>query len=395
MSGPARRPDATLHFTSPLLCSDPRLARFMMGEYAGALVEIALSRCDTLLRTWNRSLLDRVHEVIARPLPWSVTWTPALAELESHLVSSMSPSAVWATLAPLLVRFGAEGILPDADIQLDPVQAVHWGSLRLPAANRISFRHTRTGATVELYRSGIRRRTLSLRRASRDLWTSDEAETLPIAWLGRYPVLLESANNGTPYPLPSGRRLLADALARTEVVFADAARFLAKYCPTFLPWVGDAVRSVVPLDASDSIRLSATVERFPGLVFLSLPADPIEVAARLVHEASHQYFFALQRLARLHDGTDKKEYFSPIKGRGRSIDLILFAFHAFGNGVLFHRALHRKDQRFTHVIGQTLDAALTQLRVLDSHLSETRALTPMGELLWRPLASRLFDGARR
>jgi len=61
------------------------------------------------------------------------------------------------------------------------------------------------------------------------------------------------------------------------------------------------------------------------------------------HPQSRDDFIALQRLAKLHEGSDTNLYFSPIKQRGRPIELILFAFHAFGNGALFHRKLLKKE----------------------------------------------------
>ena len=101
------------------------------------------------------------------------------------------------------------------------------------------------------------------------------------------------------------------------------------------------MRNIVPLDAADGIRMSASIEEFPGLTFLSFPNPAVELAETLAHEASHHHFLALQRPTPLHDGTDTKEYFSPIKQKGRRIELILYAFHAFANAAIYHRNLVR------------------------------------------------------
>ena len=127
-----------------------------------------------------------------------------------------------------------------------------------------------------------------------------------------------------------------------------------------------------------------------GLTFLTLPLEPADIATRLVHEASHHYFLALQRIAALHDGSDTTNYHSPIKERGRTIDMILFAFHAFGNGALFHRDLARRDSHFERIAGGTVPQAMAPLRTMHDYLQGSQALTSAGRTLWQPVAERLF-----
>ncbi|CAN5199340.1 hypothetical protein BH10PSE6_BH10PSE6_41770 [soil metagenome] len=137
-------------------------------------------------------------------------------------------------------------------------------------------------------------------------------------------------------------------------------------------------------------RMSSTIEEFAGMTFMSLPLQPSELATRLVHEASHHYFLALKRLVDLHDGSDPTQYHSPIKERGRTIDMILFAFHAFGDDALFHRDLARSDARYERVADDTVEEAFAPLRIMHEHLRQTRALTPAGKTPWLPVAERLF-----
>ena len=84
------------------------------------------------------------------------------------------------------------------------------------------------------------------------------------------------------------------------------------------------------------------------MIFMSLPLRPSEIAnARLVHEASRHNFLALKRLVEPYDGSSPTQHHSPIKERGRTVDMIVFAFHAFGDGAPLHRDLARSDARFT------------------------------------------------
>jgi HEXXH motif-containing protein len=390
MTGTILSAEAASYFASPILPGDSHSAEFMMGEYVRALLEIAFAECDGMLRGLSPSLVETRHELTNAMLPSSVMWRPSIARLERELVKSTSPSNVWDALAPLIVELGAEGLLREAEIQVDMAQVFYWGTVKLPKADRIAFQYTNGGAEIHLSHLGKDMTAISVQRSADGIWMTEQAENVPIIWLDRYPIALHCMESGIAYRIPPDRRLLPDALAIITPVIAEAARVLADHSPHFLPWVGNAMRNIVPLDASDGIRMSATVEEFPGLTFLSFPTTAVELAETLVHETSHQYYFAAQRLASVHDGSDTKLYYSPIKDRGRSIDLILFAFHAFGNAALFHRELARADSRFDRINGRSIKQSLERLSALHSHLGETRALTPMGQVLWRPLANQLF-----
>ncbi|CAN7275839.1 HEXXH motif-containing putative peptide modification protein [Phenylobacterium sp. LjRoot225] len=191
-------------------------------------------------------------------------------------------------------------------------------------------------------------------------------------------------------PTPSGWTLFPKPLAEISPTIAEACELIADLSPAFAPWVADAVSDLVLLDGAGGARFSATARETPGAVYLSAPLEPVEIAARLAHEASHQNFYALERLASLHDGSDTADYHSPIKQRGRPIDVILFSFHAFGNGALFQRQLAEIDPAREVIAGVPLQKNLADLAVMADHLEATRALTAAGEALWRPLAAELF-----
>lgn len=120
------------------------------------------------------------------------------------------------------------------------------------------------------------------------------------------------------HALPSGWNLCRNPAAAASL--SEAFDLVTRLSPVYADWIADAVSNVVLLDGADDVRFSATVREAPGLVYMSAPLEPVEIAARLAHEASHQNFFALERLRPLHDGTDTKTYYSPIKRRERPIE---------------------------------------------------------------------------
>ena len=70
--------------------------------------------------------------------------------------------------------------------------------------------------------------------------------------------------------------------------------------------------------------------------------------------------------------------------------MILFAFHAVGDGTLFHRDLARRGPRYACVAGATLEQVFATSGIMHEGLGQTRALTPAGKTLWLPVVERLF-----
>jgi HEXXH motif-containing protein len=381
-------PDAAArHCASPYNPGNARVVRRMVGEYGRGLLEIALERCDGV-EALTSSLRSKLDRVLARPLPWAAVWDPALAELES-LVVAPRPEDVWDAVVPLLVNLGAAGVLAEAELRPSRPMRLWWGGLHLPPADRIAFHRRPHGVVIDLRLGRGKLRSHVLRRRN-GLWSSDTLPSAPVLWLGRHPLVVR-LHDGGPYDMQhKSPRILAELPQNAPAIFAEVTRLLRRVQPSMIGWIGEVVRILMPLETGPAGRLSSTIEEFPGVTFMSLPLQPSEVATRLVHEASHHYFLALKRLVDLHDGSDTTQYHSPIKERGRTIDMILFAFHAFGNGALFHRDLARTDPRYERVADDTVEEAFRPLHIMHEYLGQTRALTPAGKTLWLPVAERLF-----
>lgn len=378
---------AALHCASPYIAGKVNLMRRLMGEYGRGLLEIALERCDDI-PALTPVLRRRLDGVLAKPLPWAAVWDPALAELEVQVMSERAED-VWDAAVPLLVNLAAAGALGEADLRLHRPQRVWWGGFQLPLADRIAFRRQPHSMVLELM-LGHDAQVHVLRRAANGLWRSDTLAAAPVLWLGRHPMIVR-LYDGAPYDVQYKTPRILERLPQSApAIFAEVTRLLRRVQPSMVGWIADVIRLLMPLETGPAGRLSSTIEEFPGMTFMSMPLQPSEVATRLVHEASHHYFLALKRLTDLHDGSDTTQYHSPIKERGRTIDMILFAFHAFGNGALFHRDLARCDPRYERVADDTVEQAFAPLRIMHDYLGQTRALTPAGKTLWLPVAERLF-----
>jgi HEXXH motif-containing protein len=123
---------------------------------------------------------------------------------------------------------------------------------------------------------------------------------------------------------------------------------------------------------------------------MSVGSNPLALAEMLIHEATHQYYHLLTRVAPVHDGSDDNLYYSPVKRRGRPLPFILLAYHAFGNVLLFTRACIQAGVPDPQQYLRKNEAELVpQLQQLEEGLRQTRALTPAGLALWRGLADRI------
>ncbi|WP_425098584.1 aKG-HExxH-type peptide beta-hydroxylase [Tropicibacter sp. S64] len=169
----------------------------------------------------------------------------------------------------------------------------------------------------------------------------------------------------------------------------DDALGLLAGLPDFERWVLRLTTRFVPLRIKGDIHLSRSFIHRPGLVCASCPSSPTMLAELLVHEATHQYFYMLGGLSPLDDGTDKTGYYSPVKDCKRPIFNILLAYHAFGNILLFHRAVMAKGNAPEPAFSRDRIAQIEgYMPQFETSLAASPALTASGQALWRPLATR-------
>jgi HEXXH motif-containing protein len=169
-----------------------------------------------------------------------------------------------------------------------------------------------------------------------------------------------------------------------------ALDLLAEFADVYVAWVTQVIRDLIPLPARPDMINSASGNFAPGVITASNEKLRCVLAEMLVHEATHQYLYILKRLGPIDDGTDETLYFSPFRNMGRPILYILFAYHAFGNVLLFYRMVRERSQDEPGVYNdQRFEELERKLRTLEVALQTTTALTPLGRALWEPLYTRI------
>jgi len=179
----------------------------------------------------------------------------------------------------------------------------------------------------------------------------------------------------------------ASSLSPAEVgEMCDAALTLLRECsPAYHDWIGDVVRYVVPLDGTDGVLRSASDDYWPGMLQISFPSKPAALAEMFVHETAHQYFHIVRALGPVHDDSDTRLYFSPVKQKERPLDRVLLAYHAFANVLLFYDLCIKAGLDDDEYCRQNYRRHVRELEVLEQHLRGNPALTRTGQLLCEPL----------
>lgn len=176
---------------------------------------------------------------------------------------------------------------------------------------------------------------------------------------------------------------------RMVEVLDKAVQLIELYTPMYVPWVRRTVHNIFILyPRSDTIE-SGSVEHYLGLIHLSAHAAPLPLAELLVHEASHQHMNLLTKLGPIDDGSDANTYYSPPVNKYRRLSLIMAAYHAFANVLLFYRLCRTRGIAEQRECDRQESILRPWLEKLEEPLRDNPALTDIGRALWEPLKSQL------
>jgi len=189
-----------------------------------------------------------------------------------------------------------------------------------------------------------------------------------------------AAHIGCPPP----PQLSPDDAALANENFLAAAHLLERYAPMFARWVGRVLTFVSPIEAPPGLMRSGSSRQWPSVAEISFRCDAAAIAEMLVHEATHHHFNILMMVDPVTDGSDGRLYYSPIRKCERPIEMILLAYHAFANVLLYYRECQRAGLEDDGYCKRNEQELLPDLRELERALETTQSLTEAGEGVWRP-----------
>jgi hypothetical protein len=377
-------------FASPFDFRDGGLFELVTVEHARGVVETLLAHCEHLPS--RVGVVDYLSGWLAAGSDAETCWHPAFPTA-SRRIAGTAEHAHDHALAAVALRI-AECGRPGAWTFASPAARVRFANAILPCAEQGAFASNGTAASFELTNEG---RTERFRfERGRHGWTlaggdAERVVTLPvIPFFSRSVTLADrieaiSPSMTTTVPLcPDG----ADSIAARS---REAFGIVARYAPSFTSWVGRVIRTIVPRSTGNGTLFSGSASDEAGVIELSFDSRLVSIAEALVHESTHQYLHLATRVASVDDGSDVTLYYSPVKRTGRPIRAILVAYHAFANVVLFYRLCRTGGIDDDGYCARNEEETRAQLAVLEQALRTTRALTDVGEALWRPLARRLAE----
>jgi HEXXH motif-containing protein len=378
-------------FSCPQEGVDEAVAETAAVGYARRYARLFRDRFGDRLEHQGGGFRDLLDGWLARQASFDEVWALAFGELRKALLAPHENDETdlrrrAAALALRLHEHGAEGAW---SLPLEPGTRLRWGRWLLPEGDRIEVAAAGGRATVEVARAG-RTRRIELSRTANG-WEAQGARlALPRLETGilRCNVLLPEALGAAEFdevrPLaaasfsPAARDACRAALALVE-----------RHTPVYSRWIGRAIQNLLPLTPEPGTIRSGSLADHPGLVHMSMPAQPVALAEMFVHEGAHQHFGIVTRMGPVDDGSDPTLYWSPVRRMNRPIRYILFAYHAFANVLLFYRLCQESGLDDGGYAAKNERDLLPQLGELERALQTTRSLTAVGHSLWRPLAERI------
>lgn len=372
-------------FSCPQVGLDEAFLEYVAVAFARELTQRYVATHDDAISS-AAGLGDVVSGSVA-DMTFREAWNPIFGEMYESLAGrgDLSHAEIACRLGLWLHECGRPG---SWRIDAPLVGGRRFDRWILPAARSMSVESDGDTAVVSLDDDGVCARFSFVRRD--DGWLSEDAEALPRVAMSKHRLTFLTRN---ALESPEFGYLRDDLLERSswEALpsrYAEAFGFIREHAPIYLDWIDRLLRYVIPLRGGDGQIVSGSSQNAPAIAHMSNGSCIAALAEMLVHETTHLYFHLLTRVRPVHDGSDPKEYYSPIKRRGRPIHFILVAYHAFANVLLFYRlCLESGYADPDGYVARNERELVPQLRQLDDALNTTKALTPIGRAMWEPLTS--------
>jgi HEXXH motif-containing protein len=348
-----------------------------------ALLERFLDRYGQRLRLRGSGLAEAL-ETATSALTLRSAWDPWAGAVARSLRDDDPAPERTAVMAALHLTAGGSSISSWSCHLYEPAP-LRFGRCLLPATERVELSVDGSGVRVATRGpGGPHAATLTPEAA----WLADGVDLLPAAG-GRRLTLLAEAEPQVGFPPGDGTAVQGGLPPGAVPSLEGALELVGRAAPAYLRWIEWALRDAVVVRADLGSPRSGVSARWPGLVYLSAPHEPVVLAELLVHEATHQYLHLAARVGPVDDGSDRRTYWSPLKGAERPLHRLLAAYHAFGNVALLHRASVEAGVDEGGHAAARLAALLPALRTTEGHLWDNPALTPAGRALLDPLIERL------
>jgi HEXXH motif-containing protein len=388
-------------FASPLVALNEPFLEMVVINHARLTVEAFLSRNSDQLECLGGGLVSVLTGWLSCDETFATVWDASFGQVYASLLQNDKDNVAQCAAA-LALHLHECGYPGEWELHANVPVRFRFGRWLLPPAEAVRVCASEHRISISICSRGVWG-DYTFQRGEED-WEGADVCALPV--LSEDNIRLRIFNCGN---ITSAGTWLIERLGFAELykskedettaavqvvsVCRAAIDFIRAGSDSYLPWVTRVLRDLILLPPSPGITHSGSDKASPGAICLSEVNDRCAVGEMLVHEATHQYFHILNRLGPVDDGTDSTLYFSPFKNADRPIAFILIAYHAFGNVLLFYkkartRVLAATENRYIDLRIQLLEQ---QLDTLEDALRRTKALTPLGRALWKPLYEQIHS----
>jgi HEXXH motif-containing protein len=363
---------------------------FIIGEYARGLTR-------ALVELHGEDLASTGPRLPSYLAPWfdgadlpGAGWDPSFGDAYRAMHVG-TPLEITTIVAGVATHLGSLGLAGSWECELVAPVRLRWGDLLLPPATSVQVESDSSRAIVQTRVEGGEPKRFELERQVGG-WACEELESLLV--VTRHGVHIRVLTRGA-LVVRDFDELVSKALPtvdpRMVTVLDEAVELIHEFAPTYVPWVRRALHHMFILEPRKDTIESGSVEHYPGLIHLSAHAHPLPMAELLVHEAAHQHMNTLAKVGAVDDGSDTQRYYSPPVDKHRKVSLIVAAYHAFANVLLFYRMCERNGLDNVQECRRQERILLPWMEQLERPLRDNPALTDIGRALWLPLRDQLHE----
>jgi len=344
---------------------------------------------STFLENLDKSIYTRSKKVIEFIIPWlngSNIPESGWDQCFGHIFHNLQGNHIGdqdSILTGIAMHLGSLGAKGSWEIKLSNSNKFRWGNILLPPTSylkvecegdvsRIEIENNEADLNFILHKKGLK-------------WYCNDLEKMyTVTGHQTYMKLFPK----TYLFLPGFEAIVDQTVPSVNFEMVkmceDALSIINKYTPEYIPWVRRSIKDIFLLIRGDHNIDSGSIESYLGTVHFSAYTDPVPIAELLIHEAAHQHMNILAKLGPVDDGTDHNMYYSPPVDKHRRIHLILAAYHAFANVLIFYRICKDKGLDSKECDRQE-SLLLPWLDTLEKPLRNNKSLTEIGNALWQPL----------
>lgn len=371
-------------FACPHERLSPGVKDYIVVEHARAVCDEFLQRFSDGIRQRSDGLVEFLSAWLSGPVTFSEVWNLGFGRVRATLRNPHGDAALRAAVE-LALELQSQGIPGRWSSQIPARARLQWGRHLFDAASSVEV--SSEGGRADIMADGS---AIALTRTA-DGWTGGGLVNISHVRLRDHMVRVYRPDSLVCSSFDDVRTRLADESGANGANTALEAAFalLGKASPLYSKWVAGTVYGIIPFARPEGTPyLSGSYVDRPGVMTCSFPAPVEMIAELLVHEASHQYFYILQKLGPVDDGSDDQLYYSPARDQGRPLMFILLAYHAFANILLCLNELVASGFSTAHLLRRQRELQ-EWVPVLETPLRNNPALSDIGNALWQPIHERL------